>query len=75
MGAEIVKLLWKWDAERTINLVKTYVQPGIHPSGWKTANGLLIPEPGNRNTVRCEHSESSPCWIHWENWWRRRQSI
>ena len=46
MGAEVVKLLWEWDPDRIINLVKLCIQLGTHPKTWKTAKGVVIPKQG-----------------------------
>jgi len=46
MGAEIVKLLWKWDPDRITNLARLCIQVGTNPESWKTAKGVVIPKPG-----------------------------
>jgi hypothetical protein len=45
LGFKAIRLLWKWDSQRIIALVKTCFRLGIHPIAWKEARGVVIPKP------------------------------
>jgi len=40
-----IRLLWEWDSQRIINIVKMSCRLGIHPRVWKEAQGVVIPRP------------------------------
>jgi hypothetical protein len=40
-----IRLLWGWDEERVVALVKTAIRLGHHPKELKTATGVVIPKP------------------------------
>jgi hypothetical protein len=41
-----IRLLWGWDEERVVALVKTTIRCGHHPKEWKIATGVVIPKQG-----------------------------
>jgi len=41
VGTGIVKLVWEWGAPGITELVRE----GVHPAGWKSARGIVIPKP------------------------------
>jgi len=41
-----VRLLWKWDKERIVEVAKAAVQTGRHPAVWKLPSGVVIRKPG-----------------------------
>jgi len=45
LGFMAIRLLWEWDSQRKINIVKTCFRLGIHPPVWKEAKGVVIPKP------------------------------
>jgi hypothetical protein len=45
LGFKAIRLLWEWDAQRIIAIVKTSFRLGIHPQAWKEAKGMVIPKP------------------------------
>jgi len=45
LGFKAIRLLWDWDSQRIINIVKTSFRLGIHPRVWKEAKGVVIPKP------------------------------
>jgi len=44
-GFKAIRLLWDWDSQRIINIVKTSFRLGIHPRAWKEAKGVVILKP------------------------------
>jgi len=41
-----IRLLWKWDKERIVRLMKAANPLGTHPAVWKRASGVVIRKPG-----------------------------
>jgi hypothetical protein len=41
-----VRLLWKWDTERIVDLAKATIRTGRHPAVWKRASGGVTCKPG-----------------------------
>jgi len=41
-----IRLLWKWDLERTARLTKEAIRMVRHPAVWKRASGVVICNPG-----------------------------
>jgi len=41
-----VRLLWKWDKERIVDLAKATIRTGRHPAVWKRPSGVVICKPG-----------------------------
>jgi len=39
-------LLWKWDKERIVRLMRTAIRTGRHPAVLKQASGVVIRKPG-----------------------------
>jgi len=52
MGAEIIKTLLGWDADRVTHLVAECIRLGYHPTTWKSARGIVIPKPGEPDYSR-----------------------
>jgi len=52
MPADIFKVFWQWDPERSTQLVRACIQLGHHPRIWKTAKGVVIPKPGTPDYSR-----------------------
>ncbi|KAI0999672.1 hypothetical protein K3495_g8523 [Podosphaera aphanis] len=40
-----LRLLWKWDSERIVRLIRQCVRSGHHPHSWRTAKGILLRKP------------------------------
>jgi len=45
LGFKAIRLLWEWDSQRIINVVKTSFRLGVHPRVWKEGKGVVIPKP------------------------------
>ena len=45
LGFKAIQLLWKWDSQRIINIVKTPFRLEVHPRVWKEAKGEVILKP------------------------------
>jgi len=45
LGFKVIRLLWGWDSQRIINIVKASFRLGVHPRVWKGAKGVVIPKP------------------------------
>jgi len=45
LGFEAIRLLWDWDSQRIINVVKASFRLGIHPRVWKEVKGVVMPKP------------------------------
>jgi len=45
LGFKAIRLLWKWDSQRIIDIVKVSFRLGIHPPAWKEAKGVVILKP------------------------------
>jgi len=45
LGFKAIRLLWEWDSQRIINVVKSSFGLGIHPRVWKEAKGVVIAKP------------------------------
>jgi len=45
LGFKAIRLLWDWDSQRIINIVKTSFRLGIHPRLWKESKRVVIPKP------------------------------
>ena len=41
-----IRLLWKWDKERIVRLMRVAFHTGRHPAVWKRARGLVFRRPG-----------------------------
>jgi ribonuclease HI len=46
IGFQAIRLLWNWDKERVVRLVRSAIRLGYHPKEWKTVTGVVIPKPG-----------------------------
>ena len=42
-----LRLLWRWDQERVVALVRQCLRLGVHPHSWKTARGILLKKPSS----------------------------
>ena len=40
-----IRLLWKWDAERVVCLIRQSIKMGYHPYAWRTVKGILLRKP------------------------------
>jgi len=49
LGFKAIRLLWEWDSQRIINVVKMLFRLGIHPRVWKEVKGVVIPKPNKPN--------------------------
>jgi len=38
-------MLWEWDSQRIVEIVRTLFRLGIHQRVWKEAKGVVIPKP------------------------------
>jgi len=45
LGFKAIRLLWEWDANRIIAIVKTSFRLGIQLRAWKEAKRVVIPKP------------------------------
>jgi len=45
LGFKAIQLLWDWDSQRIMNIMKVSFRLGIHPRVWKEAKGLVTPKP------------------------------
>jgi len=45
LGFKAIQLLWEWDSQRIINIVKVSFRLGIHPPVWKEVKGVVILKP------------------------------
>ena len=45
LSFKAIRLLWDWDSQRIINIVKASFRLGVHPQVWKEAKGVVIPKP------------------------------
>jgi len=41
-----IRLLWKWNQTRIVELMKAAVRTGCHPAVWKRASGVVIQTAG-----------------------------
>jgi hypothetical protein len=53
-----IRLLWKWDKETIVRLMRAAIRTGRHPAIWKRACGVVITKPGQDdytklNAYRC----------------------
>jgi len=46
ISAGIIKVIWQWDSQLFVQLVRACIRLGHHPELWKTAKGVVIPKPG-----------------------------
>jgi len=44
LGFQAIRLLWEWDSQRIINIVKVSFRLGINPRVWKEVKGVVIPK-------------------------------
>ncbi len=47
LNFKAIRLLWSWDHERIVAIVKTAIRLQYHPKSWKCARGILL-EKGNK---------------------------
>jgi hypothetical protein len=47
-----VRLLWKWNKERIVELAKAAVRTGRHPAVWKLASEVVIRKPGKNDYTK-----------------------
>jgi len=47
-----IRLLWKWDKMRIVELTKAAVRTGRHPAVWKRASGVVIWKPGKEDYTK-----------------------
>jgi hypothetical protein len=47
-----VRLLWKWEKERIVDLAKATIRTGRDPAVWKQASGVVIRKPGKNNYTK-----------------------
>jgi pyoverdine/dityrosine biosynthesis protein Dit1 len=45
LNFRVVRLLWKWDKKRIIDIMKHCVRLSIHPNVWKVAKEIVIRKP------------------------------
>jgi len=45
LGFKAIRLLWEWDSQRIINIVKGCFRLEVHPQVGKEARGVVIPKP------------------------------
>lgn len=46
LGFRALRLLWLWDEDRVVALVRGCITSGYHPRVWKTAKGILLRKQG-----------------------------
>ena len=45
LEAPILRLMWRWDSQRIVDLVVHSFRLGVHPRVWKVSQGVPIPKP------------------------------
>lgn len=45
----VIRLLWSWDAERILALVKNSIRLHYYPTSWKQARGILVEKSNKRD--------------------------
>jgi len=55
LGFKAIRLLWDWDYQRIINIVKVWFRLGVHPRVWKEAKGWLYRNRINQITESPRH--------------------
>ncbi|KAI7710683.1 hypothetical protein KC353_g9519, partial [Hortaea werneckii] len=46
LGFRALRLLWQWDADRVVALIRGCISAGYHPRCWKIAKGILLRKQG-----------------------------
>ena len=55
LNFKAIRLLWEWDQERIIALIRHCFRLGYQPNRWKIAKGIIIRKPNKSNYILAKH--------------------
>jgi ribonuclease HI len=55
LNFKAIRLLWEWDQDRVLALLKQCFRVGYHPKRWKIARGILLRKPNKPDYTIAKH--------------------